>query len=86
MPMNKPPVEELTKGGLNRYALVMATAKCARYVADEAQKKQELSEFYTTKDGEKIAKFRDMPENAVACAIERMQNGEFYIDEKTLTK
>ena len=86
MPMNKPPVEELTRDGLNRYALVMAAAKCARYVADEAQKKQELSEYYTTKDGEKIAKTRDLPENPVACAIERMQNGEFYIDEKTLKK
>ena len=86
MPMNKPPVEELTRDGLNRYALVMATAKCARYVTDEAQKKQELSEFYMTKDGEKIAKVRDVPENAVAAAIDRMQNGEFYIDEKTLKK
>lgn len=33
--INKPSVEELTKDGLNRYELVIATAKCAHLITDE---------------------------------------------------
>ena len=31
----KPTVDELTKGEINRYTLVLATSKCAREVTDE---------------------------------------------------
>ena len=33
--MITPSIEELTKGKMNRYALVMATAKAAKIVTDE---------------------------------------------------
>lgn len=33
--INKPSVEELTKDGMNRYELVIATAKCAHLITDE---------------------------------------------------
>ena len=40
--MISPSIDQLTKGKMNRYMLVMATAKCARMVTDEyvAQKEQ----------------------------------------------
>ena len=33
--INKPSVEEMTNEELNRYELVIATAKCARLITDE---------------------------------------------------
>ena len=33
--INNPSVEDLTAKGINRYELVIATAKCARLITDE---------------------------------------------------
>ena len=41
--MIKPSIEQLTKGEINRYALVIATAKCARIVTDEYVEQREKS-------------------------------------------
>ena len=42
--MINPSIEQLTKGQFNRYALVIATAKCARIVTDEYVKQREEAE------------------------------------------
>ena len=39
--MIKPSIEQLTKGEINRYELVIATAKCARIVTDEYVEQRE---------------------------------------------
>ncbi len=40
----EPTVDQLTKGEINRYTLVLATAKCARMVTDEYIAQRELAE------------------------------------------
>ena len=42
--MINPSIEQLTQGKFNRYALVIATAKCARIVTDEYVKQREEAE------------------------------------------
>ena len=42
--MITPSIEQLTQGKFNRYALVIATAKCARIVTDEYVAQREEAE------------------------------------------
>ena len=82
-----PSISELTQNGkINRYTLVVATAKCARIITDEYVKQREYAEKVTmNKDSEKsknIAslirkEYRD--EKAVKNAINGLHNGEFRI-------
>ncbi len=82
-----PSIAELTQDGkINRYTLVVATAKCARIITDEYVKQREYAEKVAlNKDSEKsknIAslirkEYRD--EKAVKNAINGLHNGEFRI-------
>ena len=70
--MITPSIEELTKGKMNRYALVMATAKAAKIVTDEYIEQREAAE-------KKIAnKETDKPLSAL---IDRMYDGEIVVKE-----
>ena len=40
--MLKPTVQEMTNSKVNRYKLVIATAKCARHIVDKANEEREL--------------------------------------------
>ena len=40
----EPTVDQLTKGEINRYTLVLATAKCARMVTEEYVKQRERAD------------------------------------------
>ena len=42
--MIKPSIEQLTQGKINRYELVIATAKCARLVTDEYVEQREAAD------------------------------------------
>ena len=82
-----PSIAELTQDGkINRYTLVVATAKCARIITDEYVKQREYAEKVAmNKDNEKsknIAglirkEYRD--EKAVKNAIKGLHSGEFRI-------
>ena len=82
-----PSIAELTQDGkINRYTLVVATAKCARIITDEYVKQREYAEkLAMNKDNEKsknIAglirkEYRD--EKAVKNAIAGLHSGEFRI-------
>ena len=85
--MIKPSISELTQDGkINRYTLVIATAKSARIITDEYVKQREYAEKITmSKDNEKAKnlasfikkEYRD--EKAVKNAINGLYNGEFRI-------
>ena len=83
--MINPSVNELAeKGHLNRYELVIATAKCARKITDEYVAQRELAErAIQNKETEKsIAQlvkkeFRD--DKAVRTAINRINDGSYEI-------
>jgi len=80
-----PPMQELTQDDkINRYELVIATAKCARKITDENVAQRELAEkALASKEADKsIAnlvkkEFRD--DKAVRTAINRIYNGEYEI-------
>ncbi|MBR4959297.1 MAG: hypothetical protein IKY52_00190 [Clostridia bacterium] len=82
-----PSIAELTQDGkINRYTLVVATAKCARIITDEYVKQREYAEKVAmNKDSEKSKnisslirkEYRD--EKAVKNAINGLHNGEFRI-------
>ena len=53
--MLKPTVQEMTNSKVNRYKLVIATAKCARHIVDKANEEREFEEKHRN-DPERIAK------------------------------
>ncbi|MBQ7921941.1 MAG: hypothetical protein IJ325_05100 [Clostridia bacterium] len=85
--MIKPSISELTQDGkINRYTLVVATAKSARIITDEYVKQREYAKKVTmSKDSEKAKnlanfikkEYRD--EKAVKNAINGLYSGEFRI-------
>ena len=85
MDMIYPSIEELTNDKVNRYALVIATARCARSITDEyvRQKKFAESQISGNKDSDKslasmISK-ELCDEKAVRIAINRIKEGEYVI-------
>jgi len=87
--MVKPSLAKLMeKENVNRYALVVATAKCAREITDEYVRQREYVEKNGGKDADKSAasvinqKYRD--EKAVQNAIEEIYNEEYRIIKDSL--
>jgi len=84
MDMIYPSISELTNEKVNRYALVIATAKCARVITDEYVRQREHAErLIANKDTDKslasmiTKEFRD--EKSVRTAINRIKSGEYTI-------
>jgi DNA-directed RNA polymerase subunit K/omega len=82
--MITPSIEQLTQGKFNRYALVIATAKCARIVTDEYVAQRELAEknIADKKTEKTIASQidKDIRDNkAVENAVQRLYKGEFSV-------
>ena len=74
--------------GINRYELVIATAKCARMITDDFILQKELEERVEGRDLDKPVpvlvsdEFKD--EKPVQSAVELLTDGEFRIVEETL--
>ncbi len=87
--MIHPSIGELTNDNqINRYTLVVATAKCARIITEEYVKQREYAEkLALSKDSEKKSNFAALikkeyrDEKAVKTAITGLHNGEFRITE-----
>lgn len=82
--MIKPSIEELTSNGLNRYEVVLATAKCARILTDEYCEKRAIAEkLIANKETDKslaaLLKDELSDERAVTSAVRRIHEGEFVI-------
>ncbi len=80
-----PSIEQLTNGKFNRYALCIATAKCARMVTEEYVTQREAAEkMLANKETDKsIASMirKDIrDEKAVKNAIRRLYSGDFRVD------
>lgn len=87
--MVKPTLAQLMeKENVNRYALVVATAKCAREITDELTRQKEYVEKNGGKDADKNAvavinpKYRD--ERAVQNAIEELYSDDYRIVKSSL--
>ena len=82
--MIKPSIDQLTKGKMNRYMLVMATAKCARMVTDEYVEQREKAEkMIERKETDKtiaaLIKGDVRDKKAVENAVQRLYSGEFEV-------
>lgn len=82
--MIKPSIEQLTKGEINRYALVIATAKCARIVTDEYVQQREVADrLVANKQTDKpLASLINSDlrnKKAVENAVQRIYSGEYKI-------
>lgn len=83
--MINPSIDQLTKGGqFNRYALVIATAKCAKVVTDDYVIQRERAEkmIADKKTDKTIAALidTDIRDNkAVENAVQRLYRGDFNI-------
>ena len=78
----------LEKENINRYTLVVATAKCAREITDDYIRQREYAEKNSGKDSDKSTvnvvnvKYRD--EKAVKNAIDELYSDEYRIVQSTL--
>jgi len=84
--MIHPSIAELTNNNnVNRYTLVVATAKCARIITEEYVKQREYAEKLALKDGDKKNSAANMinkdyrDEKAVKNALREMKDGKFEI-------
>lgn len=88
--MIKPSIEELTSNGLNRYEVVVATAKCARILTDEYCEKRAIAEkLIANKETDKslaaLLKDELSDERAVTSAVRRIYDGEFEITKEDVS-
>ena len=77
-----PTIEELTKGGFNRYELVIGVAKSARIVTDEyvemrAKAQRMIDNRETDKPLSALIDPEYKDQKAVKIAIAKMQSGRF---------
>ena len=80
--MIKPSIEQLTNGKINRYELVIATAKCARLITDEYVEQREAADrLIANKQTEKSLSElinKDLRnKKAVENAVQRLYSGEY---------
>ncbi|MBO5870430.1 MAG: DNA-directed RNA polymerase subunit omega [Clostridia bacterium] len=79
-----PTVQELTNDKVNRYKLVIATAKCARHLIDKANDERENEEMYRNEfdrygKDTKTSYELLLTEKPVSVAVQKLYDGEFNI-------
>lgn len=78
-----PSLSELTNKNINRYALVIATAKCARHINQKLIEERETSEKHSELDrfskDYKAETAESVNEKAVSVAIRRIHDGTYRI-------
>lgn len=79
-----PSMQHLTNDKINRYMLVIATAKCARYITQKAIEEREAAEVH--KENDRFSKdskqdiTNDMAnDKAVTVAVGRLYDGTYKI-------
>ena len=76
-----PSIQQLTHGEVNRYCLVIATAKCARHVTEKMLEEREYAEKHRDLDflpRESFAEFE--VRKPVSIAVQKLANGEYSIN------
>ena len=75
-----PSIQKLTNDKVNRYMLVMAAAKCARHITQEAvDEHNRLALERNDKDSKNDVVASDIKEKAVSTAVNRLDAGEYKI-------
>ncbi len=80
-----PTVSDLTNSKVNRYKLVIATAKCARHIIDEANFEKEAEERHRLENDRfgkevKCEAFETLlTEKPVSVAVKKLHEGDYSI-------
>lgn len=69
-----PSIQQITKGEINRYTLVIATAKSARHVTEKANEEVAQGDLKFEKNS-----LEEANEKAVSVAIDKIYNGKYNI-------
>ncbi len=72
-----PSVQDLTNNDVNRYMLVIAAAKGARYITYKQNEEDEYGEL--RREFDKSYADEDPNEKAVSLAVNRFQKGDFSV-------
>ena len=83
--MVKPSINELTKGEFNRYILVIAAAKSARYITNVTGAMSADEPDVVSENGI-VLKREALEDKAVKIAIRKLYSGEIRLDETTLER
>ena len=74
-----PSIQQLTNDKINRYALVMGTAKCARHVTDLINQAKEQAELNIARDIMHDSENEAIYDKAVNIAIKRINEQKYII-------
>lgn len=77
-----PTIKEITKENYNRYTLVIATAKSARHITDEAvaaAEKAQAAAAENSKDSKSAPAGEFLGEKAVTLAVDKLLTGEYKV-------
>ena len=83
--MVKPSINVLTKGKFNRYILVIAAAKSARYITNVTGAMSADDPDAVSENGI-VSKREALEDKAVKIAIRKLYSGEIRLDETTLER
>ena len=77
-----PTIKEITKEKYNRYTLVIATAKSARHITDEAvaaAEKAQAAAAENGKDSKNAPAVDFLGEKAITLAVDKLLTGEYKV-------
>ena len=83
--MVKPSIDELTNGKFNRYILVIAAAKSARYITNVTGAMSGDDENEVSDNGI-VSKKESLENKSVKIAINKLHSGDIKLDEATLDR
>lgn len=83
--MVTPSINELTKGKFNRYILVIAAAKSARYITNVTGAMSADNPDAVSDNGI-VAKREALEDKAVKIAIRKLYTGDIRLDDATLER
>lgn len=83
--MVKPSIDELTNGKFNRYILVIAAAKSARYITNVSGAMGNENPDAVSDNGI-VSKKESLENKSVKIAINKLHTGDIKLDEATLDR
>ncbi len=83
--MVKPSIDELTNGKFNRYILVIAAAKSARYITNVTGAMDSDNVDAVSENGI-VSKKESLEDKSVKIAINKLYSGDILLQEETLDR
>ena len=75
-----PYIQQITKGQVNRYCLVIATAKCARHITEKMLEEREYAEKHKDLEFLPRESFADFEvRKPVSIAVQKLAHGDYSI-------